>query len=228
MLKHGYKHFVMGVLLIAVAGLTVLATPKANVIDVTKQKQLANIIPSQFNDWQVQDDLSPIVVDPSIKEHVDTLYSQTLSRTYINSQGARVMLSIAYGGVANKALHAHRPEVCYAAQGFQVGHLYKTDIVTPVGTIPVMRLDAQRGTRDESITYWIRVGNYLTRGIVEQNLAQISYGLRGRWSDGELVRISTINIPPAQAAQVQQQFISALLIAMQPQDRSMLIGNKLQ
>src|SRR5262245_4934765 len=58
---------------------------------------LEDMVPKQFGDWHMLPDTSGQVVNPQTKELLDKLYSQILARTYINAQGYRVMLSLAYG-----------------------------------------------------------------------------------------------------------------------------------
>lgn len=217
-------YYLIGLCLLLAAGLTVVATPKPLAVNRMKNIQLAKLIPTQFGDWTAETELTPIMVNPEVEKELDKIYTQTLSRTYLDSQGDQLMLSIAYGGIQNSTMHAHRPEVCYLAQGFEVGKLTKTYVDTPVGRIPVMRLDAKQGTRNEPITYWIRVGDYITRGVVEQNLVQLSYGLTGRWRDGLLVRVSVISDNERHAYRLEQSFVSDMLQAVPGKDRSILIG----
>ena len=51
---------------------------------------------------------------------INKIYNQTLTRTYINPRGDRIMLSIAYGRDQSDALQMHKPELCYPAQGFRL------------------------------------------------------------------------------------------------------------
>ena len=82
--------------------------------------QLEPTVPQSFGDWTELPDQPAQVVNPQTKELLDTLYSQILTRTYVNKDGYRIMLSMAYGDDQRGGLQAHRPEVCYPAQGFKV------------------------------------------------------------------------------------------------------------
>ena len=64
---------------------------------------------------------------------------------------------------------------------------------------PVMRMDTVLGRRNEPVTYWIRVGDKVVRGAIEQNLARVRYGLQRKVPDGLLFRVSEINPDSARA-----------------------------
>ena len=51
------------------------------------------------------------------------------------------MLSMAYGDDQRGGLQAHRPEVCYPAQGFKLGKVEDGSLSTSFGNIEVRRLD---------------------------------------------------------------------------------------
>src|SRR5262249_52965046 len=128
-----------------------------------------------------------------VREALEKIYSQTLTRTYLDSRGRRVMLSVAYGGNQSRATQVHKPEVCYPMQGFTIASMAPAVVDAAALRIPVMRLVAVRGMRVEPITYWIAVGDVVVRGALEQNLARLKYGLTGTVPDGILVRVSTIS-----------------------------------
>jgi EpsI family protein len=87
-----------------------------------------------------------------------------------------------------------------------------------------MRLVAKQGTRNEPITYWVRVGDSLTRGWIEQKMAAIGYGLTKQVPDGLLFRISTISNNDEESYKIQQSFLVALLKAVKSEDRFWLVG----
>jgi EpsI family protein len=87
-----------------------------------------------------------------------------------------------------------------------------------------MRLVAKQGTRNEPITYWIRVGDSITRGWIEQKLTAIGYGLIGKVPDGLLVRVSSLSNDEQGSYRVQQVFLSAMLHAVRSEDRFWLVG----
>lgn len=194
-------------------------------IDDSQQEiNLETVIPREFDGWKLDPATAALVVNPDDKSLLNKLYSQTLSRTYINSKGEQVMLSIAYGRAQSADLHVHRPEICYATGGFNISNMSKTFVDTSIGRIPVMQLVAKLGNRNEPITYWIRVGDSLTRGWFEQKLTAIGYGLTGKMTDGLLFRISTISSDEQDSYRIQQSFLTTLLQAVRNEDRHWLVG----
>ena len=213
---------IMGMLMVLASALTVLITP--SVMSSDPKLDLDAIIPSEFNDWKVDLSIASPLVSADVTEVISNIYNQTLSRTYINKIGERVMLSIAYGSDQTKDLQVHRPEICYRTAGFDIGKMTKTFVDTTLGQIPVMRLVAKQGLRNEPISYWIRVGDSLTRGWFEQKLTTIRYGLTGKVPDGLLFRVSTITNDEQDSYRIQQAFITDLLKAMRGEDQYWLVG----
>jgi EpsI family protein len=212
---------IMGMLMVSSAAITIVMTPS---VDQQNQINLEALIPSEFNDWKIDRSVASLMVNPDEKGTINKIYSQTLSRTYINIQGERVMLSIAYGRDQRTDLQIHRPEVCYLTGGFDIGRLTKTFVDTTIGRIPVMHLVAKQGTRNEPITYWIRMGDSLTRGWFEQKAATLSYELSGKVPDGLLFRVSTISNDEQDSYRIQQIFLTALMQAVRSEDRHWLVG----
>jgi EpsI family protein len=135
------------------------------------------------------------------------------------------MLSLAYGANQSRDLQIHRPEVCYSAQGFQIISTNKTSLSTGVGDVPAMQLVAKLGQRNEPITYWVRIGEKVVRGNLEQGFARMQYGLNGVVADGILFRVSSIATDNTQAYASQKQFIDDLLKSVPADTRSYLLGN---
>jgi EpsI family protein len=213
-----------GLAMVAAAGFAIAMTPSHHITDEGQKLDLETMIPKQFADWTFDSSIIPIAPDPQRQAEINKIYSQTLSRTYFNGSRQSVMLSIAYGGDQSKALQAHKPEVCYESQGFQIGQMTKAIVDTTIGQIPVMHLVAKQGSRNEPITYWIRVGDSITRGWFEQNLARLSYGLTGSVADGILVRVSTISNDEPDSYRIQQTFLTAMLQGVKREDRFRLVG----
>lgn len=215
-------------LLMLMASLTAVAiTPSRLMASNDQTFTLEALIPSQFGEW-VLDDRAVAVVNPQTEEFLATVYSQTLARTYVNASGRRIMLSIAYGADQSHDNQIHKPEVCYPAQGFQIVERFKDQMRVNGLDLPVMRLETRLSSRNEPVTYWIRVGDRLVRGAIEQNFARISYGMRGAIPDGVLFRVSEINRDPADAFQFQDKFVADLLSSLQPGARAFLIGDELK
>ncbi len=178
-----------------------------------------------FGDWVVDPNLVPVPPTPDVQAKLEKIYAQIVSRTYVNSRGERVMLTVAYGGDQSDALKAHRQEVCYAAQGFEVRDVVHESLRLQGKTIPITRLLAVRGLRSEPVTYWFTMGDRVVLGRLERLMVQLEFGLSGRVPDGMLVRVSSISTNPARAYKGQEEFIGALLVGMRQGDVHRLLGS---
>jgi EpsI family protein len=205
-------------------GLSVAAKPRTRVADEGPKIDLEQIVPKAFGDWRMDERIVPVLPSPEQQALLSKLYNQTLARTYFNSKGERIMLSIAYGGDQSDAMQVHRPEVCYAAQGFQVVGDMRGALATSVGALPVKRLLAKLGGRTEPITYWVTVGEQATYPGLRQKLIQISYGLTGRIPDGMLVRVSSISRDQVAAYSLQEDFVRDLILNLPKEQRKRLVG----
>ena len=214
----------VGALMLCSAGLTRVLTPSVHMADARGQFRLQDMVPSRFGDWQVDDSIMPLQVDAATQARLDRIYSQTLGRTYVNRAGQRIMLSIAYGGDQGDNMGVHKPEVCYTAQGFTVRDGQRGSLDSGFGALPVKRLFAVAGAREEPITYWITVGHKATMPGLEQRWQELRYGLTGQVADAMLVRVSSLGSDTAAAYAVQQQFVRAMLQAMDGAARTRLIG----
>jgi EpsI family protein len=225
-MKKPYSLFAITVLLLmlASAGAAQALKPTRRLAADYPPIKLDEMVPKQFGQWRTDDAIVPVQVAPDVQAKLDKLYNQVLSRTYVDSAGYRIMLSIAYGGDQSDSMRAHRPEVCYAAQGFQVGKLMKTVIASLDVSLPVARLEAWQGARHEPITYWVVVGDQVARSGFEQKLAQLKFGLAGKIPDGMLVRVSSIERESASAYSRHEQFANALQQALSPRDRVRFFG----
>ncbi|WP_296943506.1 exosortase-associated protein EpsI, B-type [uncultured Massilia sp.] len=215
---------VLGAAMAGTAALTAFATPRHKVAAVQDKFSLEQMIPERFGSWRVDRTIVPLTPDETQKELIETLYDQTLARTYVNDAGQRVMLSIAYGGDQSKQLQLHLPEVCYVAQGFDMVDANKGELATHYGTVPIKRLVARQNARNEPITYWVTVGDKAVSSGLGQKYQRFVYGLTGKIPDGMLVRVSTIEADAAHAYQVQDRFVVQMLDALAPRDRGRLIG----
>lgn len=185
---------------------------------------LETMIPKQFGDWREEPQRNMQVINPQTQALLDKLYSQLLSRVYINKDGYRVMLSLAYGSDQRGALQAHKPEVCYPAQGFTLHSSNASPLATPFGQIPTQRLYTSLGPRHEPVTYWFTVGDTAVQNKLQKRLVDLRYGLTGQIPDGMLFRVSSIDENQIRANQLQDQFVNQLLQTISPTDRKRLSG----
>ncbi len=215
----------LGIVMIFASGLALVARPSVRMAERRAPVNLETAVPASFGDWRIDTSIVPIAVSPDVQAKLDKIYNQTLSRTYINAAGQRIMLSIAYGGdQSNDESQVHRPEYCYTAQGFQVRSSVISKAVTGYGELAVRRLLAVQGPRSEPITYWITIGDSATLPGVGRKLAQIAYGLRGTVPDGVLVRVSSIDESTDFAYGLQDQFVAQMLKAVDPETRMRIAG----
>ena len=103
---------ILGVLMAGSAVLTKAVTPTVKIADLQAKFNLETMIPERFGDWQVDRSIAPLQIDPEVQAKLDKIYNQTLSRTYIDSQGRRVMLSMAYGGDQGDNMGVHPRAAC--------------------------------------------------------------------------------------------------------------------
>ncbi len=216
--------FLIATLMFAASVGAIVAKPSAKLADQRPAISLESMIPKQFGDWREEPLRQVQVVNPQTQELLDRLYSQILARTYVNASGYRIMLSLAYGSDQHGSLQAHKPEVCYPAQGFIVQKNAAGLLATAFGSIPVRRLFTTLGARAEPLTYWFTVGDTAVQGTTQKRLVDLRYGLTGRIPDGLLFRVSSIDRDEAQAYLLQDQFINQLLQAVSPDERKRLSG----
>lgn len=225
--KFSISHIIIGLTMLATAGLALAIKPSESLSDRYGKVDLEVIIPKQFGGWAIEKTAAPLV-SPEVKDAVDKVYAQTLSRNYVNANGERIMLSIAYGKNQNDSLAIHLPEGCYGGQGFAIQNKVKGLLQTNYGNIPVARLYATKEDRYEPITYWITVGEHPVYDGWDMKKLKLSYALKGLIPDGMLVRISNINLDQTTPAQVgydlQARFAEDLLTHISPKQRMHLIG----
>lgn len=212
------------ILMVAAVAAGHFLRPTAHLADQLAKIDLEQLFPKRFGDWRM-DDRQPIqLVSPDTQAVINMIYAQTLSRTYVNPQGVRVMLSVAYGGDQSDATRAHRPEVCYPAQGFQIVSSSETMVPTATHAVHVRQLVAESEGRVEPISYWVVTGERVTLSGTQQKLAQLAYSRQGLIPDGMLVRVSTISRDRSSAFAIQAQFIAEMASAIPQSFRSRVIG----
>jgi EpsI family protein len=211
-------------LMLGGAALAHMGRPTVFMADRMGQPDLETLFPKQFAGWRVDVSIPPVLPAPDVQQRLDLLYNQVVSRTYVNALGQHIMLSVAYGGDQSDATRAHRPEICYPVQGFEISA--NTTAVRQVGggALNVRLLMSHKGARREPITYWVVVGEKIALSGLEQKLAQMRYGLKGLIADGMLVRISSIDDDMAHAHGLQAAFIAELAEAIPAAARPRVFG----
>jgi EpsI family protein len=219
------KQLIIGVAMLAAAGLALALTPNRKVADEGPRIDLETVVPTRFGEWQLDTTIVPLMPDPQAQAALDKIYNQTLARTYINGRGERIMLSVAYGGDQSDAMQVHKPEVCYPAAGFQVLTQKVGRLATAFGGLDVKRIVVQQGPRVEPVTYWIKLGDKVAMSGLERKFNQIRYGLTGKIPDGLLFRVSNISGDQESAFRLHEGFITAMLGQLDDTGRSVLIGD---
>lgn len=212
-------------MLAAVGGAEALR-PHRVMADELPALNLQEVVPRQFGDWVEAVDAAPVVSDPTLDATLAQFYSQTLSRTYVNSKGQRVMLSLAYGRNQNSwNSAAHRPEFCYDAQGFSVSARGVTALPLSGHSIPAMRMVGTKQQRQEPVTYWVTLSDSVAVPGLSRKLQQLRYGMQGMIVDGMLVRMSSLGADEAAEFALQDAFARDLERAMSPDMRSRFFGH---
>jgi EpsI family protein len=219
------RNIILLVLMLAASGLALALRPTQKISDLGTPIDLEKMIPPAFGEWREEKHASFQMVDPQQKETIDRIYTQTLSRTYVNGHGYRIMLSIAYGDDQRDSMQMHYPEVCYPAQGFTLEEKQRGTLATANGQIPVTRILTNLGPRSEPVTYWTTVGNRVFQGGIQKKVAEMSYGLNGNIPDGMLIRVSSIDGEAARAFEMQDQFADQMLAVLAPEARRKINGN---
>lgn len=201
-----------------------LLKPTLKLADSAPAIDLERMVPPQFDGWKEDAAQALLVANPQQTALLNKLYNQTLSRTYIDRHGYRVMLSIAYGGDQSDSLQLHKPEVCYPAQGFELVDKSDAFIQVEARSIPVVHIDVRQAERLEKVTYWATVGDQIVQGKVQKKLVEMSYGLNGKIPDGILFRVSSLDGDGERAYARQEEFVRALMGSVSPATRARLIG----
>jgi EpsI family protein len=223
-MKLSLKNSVLLVLMVIAAALGSMLRPTISLADERPPIDLKAMVPTSFGEWHEEANMQTQVVNPQQKEMIDRTYSQTLSRTYINAQGYRIMLSIAYGKNQSDALQLHRPESCYPAQGFVMISRKFAKVNLLGQSIAATQLETSMGQRFEPITYWAVVGDNVTTLDFHKKIAELRYALHNRIPDGMLVRVSSIDQDTSHAYAAQSQFANAMAQAVAPENRLRFVG----
>ena len=185
--------------------------------------QLEKVVPEAFGDWTKVKEAEPLVT-AQVKDGILKIYDEILTRTYVNRNGDRIMLSMAWGDDQRGERQAHPPRICYPAQGFEVESLSDGTLATSFGDISVRRLTTSMGPRHEPVTYWLTMAGSVVRNDYDKRLVQLRLLRTGHIPDGLLFRLSSIDGDAAHAFKVQQHFAADLMAAMPPDMRRRVSG----
>lgn len=219
-----FRNMILLICMLGASGLALGLRPTQKIAEQGPPIDLETIIPRNFGDWVADERPSIQIVDPEQKEWIDKIYTQVLNRSYVNIDGYRIMLAIAYGDNQLDSMQMHYPEICYPAQGFSLQNKEFGNIPTVSGTIPVTRILTNLGQRNEPVTYWTTIGDYVFQGGIQKKMKELKYGLSGEIPDGMLIRVSSIDSNAANAYEIQAKFSAEMLKALTPEYRKKLNG----
>lgn len=205
--------------------------PTKMLADTMAPLKLETAVPANFGGWGHNPDVTPVLPDPTVEAKLNKLYSETISRTYFQPQVGAVMLTVAYGKNQNsESTAAHRPEFCYAAQGFTVDRVGVKVLDIHGHRFQAVRLIAQAGARIEPITYWVTLGKHASIPGWQRKMEQFQFGLQGWLADGMLMRVSSVTRSREpqdieQAFALQERFLVDLAKVMKAEERDRFFGS---
>ena len=209
----GRAAWLLAAMLLA-AGLAQGMKPTQQLAAQLQAIHLIEQVPASFAGWRLDESTVPLLPDPTLQARLDSVYDQTLARSYLNDSGERVMLTIAYGrDQSSEATAVHRPEFGYGAQGFSVSGNGVERVTLDGGSVAVQRLVGTLGQRIEPISYWVTLADQATLPGLGRKWAQLRLGLSGYVADGMLVRVSTLGMPASPYA-AQDRFLQDLARAL--------------
>lgn len=144
-------------------------------------------------------------------------------RAYKDNLGRIVTLVVAYGPPLGDSVRLHRPETCYAAQGFEVLSRRDSEILARGRPVPIVNLETQSPARREAVSYWLRAGDGFTTKSSDAGWRRLKGGADRL--DGALLRISTTygEKPPFD---MLAQFLAEFASALDPAASSVLLGRE--
>jgi EpsI family protein len=213
------RTLMLGIGSAATAGLAGLMTPRHHEPGVNRIR-LEAVIPTSVGSWQAQTSGAFILPEDTAAA---SAYDQILTRRFAAPTGPDIMLLIAHGGALSGLMQVHRPDVCYASNGFEIRGLHSLDLnVARAKTIAAQAFVGVREDRVESVLYWTRIAAFFPRTLMAQRLVMLKLGLTGLIPDGVLVRISALGA--GEATPALMQFAGDLVRQSGPQARAVLLG----
>lgn len=174
--------FVMSFLTV---GIRFVSYDKAVTVEqgVEKVKQ----IPLRIGDWQGKDhDLDQLVYDILETRAI-------LHRSYRNSQGQEVFLSLVYYEETKVDFHA--PEGCMGGQGVKTKKTPATlNIISTDGKkkpLEVNKLIQQQDNSTTLVYYFYKTGAFIGRNYIKLRLNLVLNKFKGARKSGSLIRVST-------------------------------------
>lgn len=212
------------VLMAAVSWLGKWAQPTVRMVDIYPRQSLQNVFPTQVGGWRLDTNTVNMPLSPDVEAQIKAIYTETYDRSYVNDRGDRIMVTVAYGRDQSDGFKVHRPEVCYAAQGFEVKKPREATLDLGERQIQVMHVDTHKESRYEPVTYWMVIGDTPVDTATRHKLAQIRYAFHGLIADGMLVRVSSISRDSEKAYAQQAEFVRQWRALVPKAQRARLFG----
>jgi len=222
------KTLLIGLVLVVVAACEPLLKPTKFLAEQDRIN-LSRMIPERFAAWH-QDDIRVGIVNAQTDSALSRLYDQNLVRTYVNADGQRIMLNVAYGRDQGGDKRLHPPEICYRSQGFMISETKTVQFNHAYGALPIQQFIGDLGgARHEAVTYWVSYGDVVMADATQGRLARLQYVFRGLIPDGILFRVSSINDQAnLEAFALHERFIRDLIASLSDLDRSALIKSSVK
>jgi EpsI family protein len=217
------RDLIVGGACVAAAATAETLRPDEHVALLQSGRKLDDFIPKAFGAWRMHES-EGVIAPESENSLAARLYNQTVSRVYLGPGDTPLMLLIAYGNTQSDTLQLHRPEVCYPAFGFDVRDSRPASFPLGGGAdIPGRELVAMSPGREERISYWTRIGEYLPVDNDEQRQMRFRIALSGIIPDGVLVRMSNLLPEDGPAFAFNKRFVADFVRALPVQARPALI-----
>lgn len=216
------RKLLLGLLFAGSAGVTYARQP-SNRVDYLGSAKLDTMIPKTIGSYKFAT-TSGLVVPPE-DGLSDALYSQLLTRVYVDGVNAPIMLLIAQSAAQTGLLQVHRPEFCYPAGGYALSPIVQRTVRTRARDFAVNQLTATAPGRIEQILYWIRVGDATPPTWAQQRLAIAIDSLKGIIPDAVLVRVSCVDADGASSVTRLADFVEKLIDGLPRDKRQVLVSS---
>ncbi|WP_051534673.1 exosortase-associated protein EpsI, B-type [Deefgea rivuli] len=212
-------------LMLCSAAAAYFLTPSEFLAD-SRKITLEEMVPQEFGSWKIDKNIPVVETPAELQATIDKTYTETLSRTYIDSSGRQVMLSIAYGRNQSDGNNIHRPEVCYPAQGFSVFETGQRSFKLDGSVFKLNQLIAKNNNRIEPVSYWMVIGDKKVLSNRTHKIEQIKMGMKGVIPDGLLFRVSTLGLNSEREYKIQEDFIVELRKNIKPKHLDIIFGEE--
>jgi EpsI family protein len=200
------------------------AQPSKRMADLYPRQPLSTLFAEQIGPWTMDKTTLNVPLPPDVAAQVKEIYTEVEDRSYVSKDGHRMMVTVAYGRDQSDGFKVHRPEVCYAAQGFTVGDALDAKLDLGGRQIDVKHVDTHKDARSEPVTYWMVIGDNVVNTPGRHKYFQIKYAFNGLIADGLLVRVSSLSSDPAQAYEEQAAFVRDWVASVPASQRARLFG----